>query len=184
MVLICLLLVGCGVKKPVIDNNQNDNQNDVLKFKEEYEVGNSNGIVMNIKETSKVKYLTVEEVVSFLENKTGVIYFGFSNCPWCRNILPVLLDTVTTINYFNPANFRGSDDENYKKIMTILDPYLESNDGKKTLFVPDVYFVKNGKIVGHQLGSVASQKDPYVKLNDKQVMELSDIYNKLNNMIK
>lgn len=166
-----------------------DKVNDVEKFKKEYEALNDNSVVVTIDEKANINYLEVEEVVDFLENKTGIIYFGFPSCPWCRNILPVLIDIAKennqTIYYFNPKELRGSNDKNFAKIMTILNDYLNSNDdGEKFLYVPDVYFVKNGSIVGHHLGSVSSQKNPYISLTLEQKEELKNIYKESLDKIK
>ena len=184
ILLICLLLVGCGVK----ENNPTD-VNDISKFKEEYELLNETSVKMDINGKAKLEYLDSQEVIDLLENKTGIIYFGFPACPWCRNIIPVLLNVSVDNNYkvyyFNPKELRGTNDENFNKIMNILDEYLQTNsEGKKTLYVPDVYFVKDGNIVGHHLGSVDSQTNPYDILNDSQKQELYNIYNDLLGKIK
>ena len=50
------------------------------------------------------------------------------------------------------------------------------NDGNKRLYVPDVYFIKDGKIVYHHLGSVDSYKDAFKGMNNKQLKELKNIY--------
>lgn len=178
VLLVCLLFVGCSSK--VLETN------DIDKFKKEYEDYNSmeDTVKVSIDNSAKLKYLNVSEVVDFLENKTGIIYFGFPTCPWCRNIIPVLLnvakDNNETVYYFNPRSFRGTDDLNYSKIMNILNDYLESDEnGEKVLYVPDVYFLKNGNIVGHNLGSVDSQTDPYIVLDDTQKQELYNIYKDL-----
>ena len=39
-----------------------------------------------------LEYLTEKEAVKLLEKGTGIIYFGFSGCPWCRNLVPILTD--------------------------------------------------------------------------------------------
>lgn len=163
--------------------------NETSKFKKEYETLNDSSVVVTIDKKATIKYLKVEEVVDFLENKTGIIYFGFPSCPWCRNILPVLIDVAKennqTIYYFNPKELRGSNDENFARIMTILNDYLNSNaEGEKVLYVPDVYFVKEGVIMAHHLGSVSSQKDPYVTLTLEQKEELKNIYQESLDKIK
>lgn len=176
LVLCIMLLTGCGKEEVVYT--------DGAKFEQEYEALNDNGIVVDIDSDVNIKYLELSEVVDFLENKTGVIYFGFPKCPWCRNIIPVLLDVATDNNqivyYFNPQDVRGTDNEEFDKVMEILDEYLLVNsDGEKTLYVPDVYFVKEGNIVGHYLGSVSSQTNPYENLTETQKEELYNIYKEL-----
>lgn len=164
---------------------------DYLKFKDEYESVNNkeNAIKISITENAPIKYLSYEELTKKIENKDNfVIYFGFPTCPWCRNIINVLLDTAkennSNIYYINTRELKNSKEE-YNAVYELLYDYLEENsDGVKTLYVPDVYFFKDGKIVGHHLGSVDSQTNPYVLLNDDQKKELNNIYQDLFNKLK
>lgn len=191
---ICLILVGCGVKENKkielkTDETKTENTIGIQKFKEEYEALNESSVKVEIDTNTKLDYLEVYEVIDLLKNKTGIIYFGFPTCPWCRNIIPILfnvaIDNDETIYYFNPQELRQTTDSKFDEIMSILDEYLETNsDGKKVLYVPDVYFVKEGKIVGHFLGSVPSQINPYEALNETQKQELYNIYSELLDNIK
>ena len=168
----------------------NNNMTDAEKFKQEYEALNNNSVVMNINENNPIKYVNFDEVINMVTNGTGVIYFGFPGCPWCRNMIPVLFDVaadnnIDTVYYFNPSDVRANGDENYKKLVNILNDYLlENEDGEKTLYVPDVYFVKDGKIVGHHLSTVDSQTGPYTPLTNEQTKELENIYQDLFKKIK
>lgn len=168
----------------------NNNITDAERFKNEYEKLNKDTIIMNIDKNNPIKYVEFDEVIDILTNGTGVIYFGFPGCPWCRNMIPVLFDVagdnnIDTIYYFNPRDIRTNGDEDYKKIINILNDYLLENDnGEKTLFVPDVYFVHNGKIVGHHLSTVDSQTSPSIPLTDEQIDELKNIYQELFDKIK
>ena len=158
---------------------------DSEKFKQEYEELNNNSVIMDIDKNNPIKYIDFKELIDILTNGTGVIYFGFPGCPWCRNMIPVLFEVATsnnidTIYYFNPRDIRTNGDESYQQLVKILDDYLLENDnGEKTLYVPDVYFVKNGKIVGNHLSTVDSQTDPYTPLTEQQTQELENIYQKL-----
>ena len=66
-----------------------------------------------------------------------------------------------------------------KEIINILDDYLRLDEetNTKVLAVPDVYFIKNGKILTHHIGTVDSYKNPYLGMNKKQKEELKKIYN-------
>ena len=181
LVLSVILLTAC--------TKNIDVYTDGAKFKEEYEALNSSGITVELNNEAKIKYLELTEVLNLFENKTGIIYFGFPSCPWCRNIIPVLLEVANDNNevvyYFNPKEVRGTDNADFAKLMEILDSYLNTDEnGEKVLYVPDVYFIKNGKIVGHHLGSASSQTNPYEKLTDEQTKELKETYVNLINKIK
>lgn len=165
--------------------NNNNNITDSEKFKQEYEALNNNSVVMDIDENNPIKYVGFEELMNIFTSGTGVIYFGFPGCPWCRNMIPVLFEVasfnnINTIYYFNPRDIRTNGDDEYQKLVNILGDYLLQNDnGEKTLYVPDVYFVKNGKIIGNHLSTVDSQTDPYTPLTEEQTKELKDIYQRL-----
>lgn len=160
-------------------------KSDGEKFKAEYEALNNENVNINISKNNPIKYVTLDEVFDIIQNKTGVIYFGFPGCPWCRNMIPVLFEVaknnnIDTIYYFNPRDIRKSDNEDYNKLKEILNEYLsEDENGQKVLYVPDVYFIKDGKIVGHHLGTVDSQEDPTISLTDEEKNELLDIFNEL-----
>lgn len=160
-------------------------KSDGEKFKAEYEALNNENVNINISKNNPIKYVTLDEVFDIIQNKTGVIYFGFPGCPWCRNMIPVLFEAaknnnIDTIYYFNPRNVKKSDNDEYNKLKEILNEYLsEDENGQKVLYIPDVYFIKDGKIVGHHLGTVDSQEDPTISLTEEEKNELLDIFNEL-----
>jgi len=75
---------------------------DMLRFKEEYEAlnGQSNAAgthimkTISIPEYNRAVYITPEEILELAESGTGLIYFGFPQCPWCRQMTPLLVDVV------------------------------------------------------------------------------------------
>lgn len=180
--------------------------NDAKKFKKEYESlngqKNANGkeyISVDIKDDSKIYYATYQEIMDLLNHGTGVIYFGFPECPWCRNMIPVLLDaadetSIEKIYYFNALSMRDTKSlkdgvivtekegtEEYYQLLnalsSILGPYEGLNDDTiLRLYFPTVVFVKNGTIVGSHEGTLDSQEDPYVALTTEQKEELKKIY--------
>lgn len=59
------------------------------------------------------------------------------------------------------------------------------NTEKKRIEVPLVIFIADGKIVSYRKGTIFSQKDPFVKLNDSQKESLGKIYkNGISDVIK
>lgn len=177
-------------------NKSNDNTDpiteDTRKFKEEYEEVNSNdgAVKITISNNAPVKYLSYSDLENKINNKESfVVYFGFPTCPWCRNIINVLFDTANDNNaniyYINNRELKSNSSEDYNKIYELVYDYLDTdNTGTKVLYVPDVYFFKEGNIVGHHLGSVESQTNPKVLLNSTQKKELKGIYQDLFNKIK
>ena len=207
-VLIFLIIIGLvvvtGCKGEVKVKKENS---DEVKFKQEYESlnGKTNDSkkvykTISISADNGIKYSSSKNIIKLLESGTGVIYFGFPECPWCRNALPVLLSAkkstdLETIYYYNALNIRdtkhlddsgnivedkkGSDD--YYKILELLgdkaDVYEGLNDESiKRLYFPTVVFVRNGEVLSIHSSTVESQKDPYDSLTKSQTRELKNIY--------
>ena len=164
-------------------------EKDNIKFKLSYEFANyteySNGksIKVNIPMDNRIKYINPKELLEILKSGTGIVYFGYNTCPWCRNSVPILIDVVKkndidTIYYvdIHGVNLKSIE----KRLYKILDEYLSlDEDGEKRLAVPDVYVVKKGKIMGHHLGTVPSYKNPTKGMSKKQKKELRKIYTDL-----
>jgi len=127
----------------VIDNNVSDN----VRFYREYPSVNMENIYY---------YATYDEVVEILTKGTVIVFFGFPACPYCQVYAPVLDEvarerSVEKIYYFNIKDIREKETDEYKRLVEILDEYLELDEkgNNKKLYVPDTYFVKDGKIEGH-----------------------------------
>lgn len=101
------------------------------------------------------KYATVEQALELFKSESAVIYFGFKECIWCQEYAPILNDyakqnNIETIYYVDIKQDRADNTEQYQELIKLLDKYLSSDDnGQKRIYVPDVYFVNQGKIVGH-----------------------------------
>lgn len=183
LIIVSIILVtGCSNKnnEEISNEEVNNNITDVQKFKEEYESGNS-GIVVNVSDDDLIKYATTTEILDIIKNGTGIIYFGRPTCPWCRNAINILLevskDNNIVINYYNPGEVVMDDMPKYLEIKQLLNDYLETNSsGEKVLYIPDVYFVRNGVVIGHHLSTVSTQVDPYVSLTEDEKNELKGIY--------
>jgi len=170
IVALCLLLpiTGCTVK-PV------DTLTDADKFAKEYSVPKNNPF----------KYVTVEEAIQFLEEGTGIIYFGFPECPWCQASIKILTEALMDKNikevyYFNPKEIRENNTEEYQKIVELTKEHLfETAEGEKRLFVPDTYFVLDGKIVGHNndMSTMSGEVEEY--LTEERKEKLKEEYIKL-----
>lgn len=203
--LLVVLLIAVYIK--VIDTKENkEYREDAIKFKEEYEALNqkqqatSSYKIIKIPEDNPIMYANYEKIEEVITKGTGVIYFGFPECPWCRNAVPVLLEAaeetgVETIYYFNALSIRDKKhlDENgnivtdeegteeYYNLVDKLSDYLGTYEGLndeslKRLYFPTVVFVKEGQILGLHVSTVESQDDPSQSLNDEQHEELKGIY--------
>lgn len=111
--------------KPVYVATQDEKQ-----FKKDYESLNGTTTVsgeknkeIKILEDNNIKYITLEEAATILDSESGVIYFGFASCQYCRNAVPVLLDAMKssdldTIYYVNirPEEKEENDLRNFYKL--------------------------------------------------------------------
>ncbi len=195
LLIIVILVVIAAIIGFLVFNEQKGHETiEPNKFKEEYEslngvVNDKNGFTyptVEISNENHVTYATEDDVLEILNGGTGLIYFGFPSCPWCRNAIGPLLSAVESTNldklyYLNSIDMRDSlsvSDEgeiivekegskNYKKILKKLDKILEEyyvedatgakiDTSEKRLYVPTVVAVVKGKIVDYHVDTVES----------------------------
>ena len=126
----------------VIDNNVSSN----IRFYREYPISNMNNIYY---------YATYDEILEVFTKGTGIVFFGFPACDWCQVYAPVLDEAareqgVGKIYYLNIMEMRKADTDEYKKLVELTSDYLGNDEnGNKRIYVPDSYYIKDGKIVGH-----------------------------------
>ena len=126
-------------------NKEEIKQTDAIKFAQEYtEVGEDNLFV----------YRDYEQLVKILENGTGVVLLGFPECPWCQRYAVYLNDVAKELDYekiyyFNILEDRKNNTDEYKKIVSIIEEYLQFDDeGERRVYVPSVIALNKGEIVG------------------------------------
>lgn len=73
-------------------------QPDNIKFKNEYEKNSDIYGELIIPEENPMKYINVKEAVSLLQSGTGIIYIGFPECPYCRQVVPFLIQAAERAN--------------------------------------------------------------------------------------
>ena len=133
-----LFISGCEVKKT-------EEVTDAERFATEFSVSNNNPF----------KYTNISKVLDIFEDGTGIIFFADSDCEWCTSTAKIFTEALNYKNvskayYYNPKNIRDKNTKSYKKLVNILEEYLEKDDEDKPyMYLPDIYFVKNGKIIGH-----------------------------------
>ncbi len=218
LLLISMIVIGIVVfRDKQEEQSRNGGNAEGLIFKNEYETLNN---VVRAKDGRTIKEITInannpvdiiseEEAVSLLESGTGILYFGFPDCPWCRSMLPVLLQTLDNMSidklyYLNISNIRDTlslGEKNkvevaeegtpgYYKIIKLMDRvlepyYLTNEEGKKIdtkekrLMAPTVVGIKNGQITSIHVGTVESQESGYDDLSTEQQEELANIFMEL-----
>lgn len=147
ILLLAVLLVsiisftGCDKKKT------NDNQkkvNDSERFKEEYESLNGKETdkgkkyrELEISSNNPIVYKSAKDIVKMIDNEeTFIVYFGFETCPWCRSVIPSLLQAakdneIDKIYYVNVKNIRDELEVKNDKVVIKtkgMDAYYELLD--------------------------------------------------------
>lgn len=176
-------------------------------FIQEYEglnTANNSGtqasVHIDVPEDHRFIYADESEVVDFLKNGTGAVYFGFPECPWCRNAVPVMDEAAKLVNldeilYLNVRELRDTlslnadgsvevenpGSEHYQEILELLGEFAPEYEGLedpsiRRIYVPLVVVVVDGEIITSHSSTVDSQEDPAVPLDPEQHQELLDIY--------
>lgn len=130
---------------------------------------------VSISADNPVQYVTATEALEILEHETAFLYMGAPWCPWCRNIVPVMLEAagekgVEPIYYLDLTDERDvfqyengklsrsvEGTEDYFKLLRKLDAYLEpyvvrDKDGRahdtqeKRISLPFLVAVKDGEV--------------------------------------
>lgn len=121
-----------------------DNNTDNIKFSKEY---------TSVSKDNVFVYRSKDEIINILEHGTGIVYLGFPECPWCEAYVVLLNEIaknegIEKIYYYNIKEDRDDNTEFYQKVVSILSDYLDyDEEGRKRIFVPNVTFVKKGKII-------------------------------------
>ena len=136
IVLFVITLTGCTLE------SESD------KFREDYETlngektpdGNNTYREIEIDYNNPMKYSSFKEVLDKINNKESfVVYVGFSACPWCRSVIPYILESakennIDKIYYINVRedNTKESDLRGYYK--------LDENNNIIIDIYPDKYY--------------------------------------------
>lgn len=98
MISMAAFLVGCNRA----EEQQRIPTEDMLRFAQEYEAlnrqqnaaGTRTMKTIDIPEYNLMRYVTPEEILDIADNGTGLIFFSFPQCPWCRQMTPLLIDVA------------------------------------------------------------------------------------------
>lgn len=121
-------------------------EKDNVKFAKEY---------TGVTEDNVFVYKNENEIVSILKSKSGIVYLGFPECPWCQKYVTLLNEVakekgIDEIYYFNIKDARANKTVAYTEIVEILNEYIPTDDeGNKKVMVPDLTFVMDGKVKWH-----------------------------------
>ena len=165
-------------------------EEDGLRFQQEYEAENgqldNSGLYvlpeLQLSADEPFEYEDFEDVEELLTEGTGVLYLGFPRCPWCRSLVPVMIDAWKQsgareeIAYFNALDLRDkrslAEDGSivveqeaapeYDRLVELLYDWLGEYEGLndptiKRIYFPTVVFVREGQIEYVHIGTVEAQ---------------------------
>lgn len=145
--ILLILFIVVGTVGVVTYNVKGKELDDAMKFKKEYESfnGKKNDYFkyrnLSISEKNPFVYTTAEDIVKKIEKKeTFIVYFGDSECPWCRSVIEQAV--------------KSANDNNVNKIY-----YVKIWDGFHNEKLRDVYELEGDKPVLKSKGT-----DAYYKL--------------------
>lgn len=138
IIVLVLLVSGCTDVKDT----------DAYKFKTDYEALNgketsTTGVyyrTITIDEDNPMVYSTFKELKEKIENKeTFLVYVGFASCPWCRSIIPYVIEEAKKYN-IDKIYYINVREDNQKE--SDLRGYFELDENNKPVYsiYPDKYY--------------------------------------------
>lgn len=187
-------------------------ESDAMKFKKEYE--SLNGTIrekdkqtirtLSIDEDNPMVYSSCQDIIDRIENKeTFIIYFGFSDCPWCRSSIETFIESakennITTIYYVDIKEDRDEIEiidsqisiskqgsKEYHTLLellgSVLDNYIvdETDTHEKRIYAPNYISILNGKPQLKVEGISSLQSDGYQEINEDIKQDMKDQFQSL-----
>lgn len=187
-------------------------ESDAMKFKKEYE--SLNGTIrekdkqtirtLSIDEDNPMVYSSCQDIIDRIENKeTFIIYFGFSDCPWCRSSIETFIEStkennISTVYYVDIKEDRDEIEiidsqiskskegsTAYYKLLDLLEPVLdeyivdEINTNEKRIYAPNYISILNGKPQLKVDGISSLQTNGYQEINEDIKQDMKDQFQSL-----
>jgi len=136
------ILIGAFIYLGEKDFNNEVQVSDSERFAQEY----------NIESNNVFKYVYAKDVIDILNNKTGMIFMGFSSNDWSKYYIKYLQEIVKEngvkqVYYYDLQKDRTKNNKYYRQIENRLSDYLYKLDtGVVRLSTPSLIIVKNGNI--------------------------------------
>jgi len=160
LLFLCMIILvsGCEVKKM-------DEVTSADTFAREYSVSRNNPFV----------YASLNDIYELLENGSGIIFFGNSDCDVCsvgaKTLTEVLMkNNIEEAYYYNPKKIMNSNNKDYKKLIKLL--------GIDDFDIPSVFVLENGKIVDYNVDlAKLKEEDIDLALDESTKKDLKSKYN-------
>ena len=127
----------------------------------------------------------VAEAIKLINDKESfILFFSYEDCPYCNQIMPYVNEVAEETGQFvgyvdtrsDPEWQSNMDIDNYDLVIKYFGDYLQKDeDGKDHLYTPDIYFIKNGKVVARHDGVIPGEDlDPSRPLTSGQEETLKE----------
>ena len=142
-----------------------------------------------------------EDIKAMLEKGTGIVFFSWSDCPWCHHYINYVNEAARlnemTVLYYDIYEDRENNTEFYKFVTDYIKDSVEiysystdgkikeayDSDGKVRIYVPMVIYVVQGQIIGMDYeGSMEEDYDLNHEAFFKEMV--NDSYNRTELLIK
>lgn len=168
---IITLVAVCGGVYYFTMKPKEDTSKDAKQFASEY---------TEIDETNPFVYKTADEIIDIMKHGTGVVYLGYPECPWCQAYVKYLEEVADDIGmdkiyYCNTKKLKEENMDKYNELISLLSGHLQyNNEGKEWIYVPNVSFHIEGKIIANDY---ESSKDTHGLKDPKEYWTEEEINN-------
>ncbi|MCI8346973.1 MAG: hypothetical protein HFJ12_03375 [Bacilli bacterium] len=163
LIIVLLFTTGCSIKKVQELSNSE-------KFAKEFEVSTKNPFV----------YTNIDHILNLLENGTGIIFFANSDYEGSKKAAIYITkiakqENIKNVYYYNPKRLKEKKPKKYKKLIGYLDKCIDKNN----MTLPDIYAVKNGKIISHSTLFSRESELSEDYLSKKRIRQIEEEYRNL-----
>lgn len=125
------------------------------------------------------------------EEKNGIYYIGYVDCPWCQAAAPILDEAakeanmpISYIELFDQNKTITITEEEKNRFLNWATNHLERDQsGNITLYVPYVFILKEGEIVDYHIGTFDEHNANERDMSEEEKKELKNIYIDMMNKI-
>ena len=161
--LLCVLaLLGCHRKEIIYDQAEGEAAD--MSW---YDISNDNFRYCDI--------TVFQQLVA--DGKTTIVYLGYENCPWCRELCPMLNEFLREYEfrayYYDIELGENGNAENLQIIEDTVKELLETDsEGKPILYSPTIIYLQYGKPIVLHEGTVNSHNARERKMTEREVERL------------
>ena len=141
---------------------------------------NSSDCIEDLKNISLSDYKDMVE-----QGSDAIVMMGFSGCPWCKELSPVLYDVVKAegldgITYYidcrpdgvKENDIRYSDDEGTVFLKSTIEEFLNED---RQILAPTVIYLNNGEVKGIHVGTLDGHDAAERCLTEDELGELQGV---------